>query len=69
MIDLDKRRTALLIADFYADMMGTLPHAVSRDCISRTRLLRASRQLPIRLRSSMQISNRWRRSRWWASTG
>ncbi len=40
MIELDKRRTALLIADFYADMMGTLPHAVSRDCISRTQALR-----------------------------
>ena len=40
MIELDKRRTALLIADFYADMMGKLPHAVSRDCISRTQALR-----------------------------
>ena len=39
-IPVDKRRTALLIADFYADMMGTLPHAVSRNCIEKTLALR-----------------------------
>ena len=38
---LDKRRTALLIADFYAEMMGSLPHAVSRNCIEKTQALQA----------------------------
>lgn len=37
---LDKRRTALLIADFYAEFMGTLPHSLSRHCIERTAALR-----------------------------
>lgn len=35
----DKPTTALLIADFYRDMMGTLPHAIDRDVISKTQLL------------------------------
>ncbi len=30
----DKSHTALLIADFYKDMMGTLPHSLSRNCIA-----------------------------------
>jgi nicotinamidase-related amidase len=38
-LKLDQRRTALLIADFYAEMMGTLPHAVSRNCIEKTQAL------------------------------
>ena len=38
-LTLDTSRSALLIADFYADMMGSLPHATSRDCIARTRVL------------------------------
>lgn len=29
-ITLDKQHTAVLIADFYADMMNTLPHATGR---------------------------------------
>jgi len=33
---LDLHHTALIIADFYADMMGKLAHAVNRDCIART---------------------------------
>jgi nicotinamidase-related amidase len=40
-LKLDKRRTALLIADFYAEMMGTLPHAVSRKCIEKTQAIQA----------------------------
>jgi nicotinamidase-related amidase len=35
-IQFDKACTALLIADFYADPMSTLPHSLSRDCIGRT---------------------------------
>ena len=37
---LDKRRSALLIADFYANQMGSLPHAVSRKCVEKTLALR-----------------------------
>lgn len=37
---LDRRHTALLIADFYADAMGTLPHAVQRNCVERAQRLR-----------------------------
>ena len=36
----DRRRTALLIADFYAEQMGKLPHAVSRKCLEKTLELR-----------------------------
>ena len=32
----DKARTALLIADFYAAMMDTIPHAVGRDVVGKT---------------------------------
>lgn len=34
--NLDKTATALLIADFYAEMMDTLPHAVDRGVVART---------------------------------
>lgn len=34
--NLDKAATALLIADFYAEMMNTLPHAVDRGVVART---------------------------------
>jgi nicotinamidase-related amidase len=45
---LDRRHTALLIADFYAAMMTTLPHAVERNVIEKTRLLQhAARQAGI----------------------
>lgn len=33
---LDTDHTALLVADFYAEFMGTLPHSLSRDCIGRS---------------------------------
>ena len=40
----DKARTALLIADFYAAMMDTIPHAVGRDVVEKTvALQRAAR--------------------------
>lgn len=40
----DHRKTALLIADFYGDIMGTLLHATDRDVISNTMILqRAAR--------------------------
>lgn len=36
----DQARTALLIADFYAAMMDTIPHAVERDVVGKTVALR-----------------------------
>ncbi len=33
---LDHAHTALLVADFYAEFMGSLPHSVSRDCVAKT---------------------------------
>lgn len=39
-IKLDKGSTALLIADFYADVMGSIAHAVGRNCIEKTLALR-----------------------------
>ena len=33
---LDRQHTALLIADFYAAIMGTLPHAVDRRVVEKT---------------------------------
>jgi len=38
-IALDKSKTALLIADFYADMMSTIPHAVERRVVEKTQAL------------------------------
>ena len=38
-ISLDKSKTALLIADFYADMMSTIPHAVERQVVEKTQAL------------------------------
>lgn len=38
-ITLNKSTTALLIADFYAEMMNTIPHAVERDVVAKTREL------------------------------
>ena len=44
-IPFDRQHTALLIADFYAAMMGTIPHAVDRHVVEKTqRLQRASRE-------------------------
>jgi nicotinamidase-related amidase len=39
-ITLYKNHTALLIADFYADQMSKLPHAVNRKCLEKTLALR-----------------------------
>ena len=36
---LDKGTTALLIADFYAEMMNTIPHAIERGVVEKTRTL------------------------------
>ncbi|MYC28534.1 MAG: cysteine hydrolase [Chloroflexi bacterium] len=38
-ISLDKSRTALLIADFYAEMMNTIPHAIDRGVVGKTQEL------------------------------
>ena len=38
-ITLDKSTTALLIADFYAEMMATIPHAVEREVVAKTQAL------------------------------
>ena len=47
-ITLDKSKTALLIADFYADMMSTIPHAVERQVVEKTQALqKASRDAGI----------------------
>ncbi len=43
-IEMDNTTTALLIADFYAEMMGSLPHAVDRKVVDKTQALqRAAR--------------------------
>ena len=39
---IDRSTTALLIADFYADAMGTLPHAVERGVVQKTMELQAA---------------------------
>ena len=38
-LSLDRNTTALLIADFYAEMMDTLAHAVDRKVVEKTRIL------------------------------
>ncbi len=38
-LSLDRATTALLIADFYAEMMDTLAHAVDRKVVEKTRAL------------------------------
>jgi nicotinamidase-related amidase len=44
-LSLDRQQTALLIADFYATFMGSLPHAVDRQVVEKTqRLQRAARE-------------------------
>jgi nicotinamidase-related amidase len=43
-LSLDRQHTALLIADFYAAIMSTIPHAVDRQVVERAqRLQRAAR--------------------------
>jgi len=47
-IEVDKTTTALLIADFYAETMGSLPHAVDRKVVDKTQALqRAARDAGI----------------------
>jgi len=47
-LTLDRQKTALLIADFYADMMGTLAHARDRKVVEKTQALqRAAREAGI----------------------
>jgi nicotinamidase-related amidase len=41
-VSLDRQHTALLIADFYAAMMGTIPHAVDRQVVENTQRLQAA---------------------------
>ena len=36
---MDKSTTALLIADFYAEMMNSIPHAIERGVVARTQAL------------------------------
>jgi len=44
-LSLDRQHTALLIADFYATFMGSLPHAVDRQVVEKTQgLQRAARE-------------------------
>jgi nicotinamidase-related amidase len=44
-LSLDRQQTALLIADFYATFMSSLPHAVDRQVVEKTqRLQEAARQ-------------------------
>jgi nicotinamidase-related amidase len=40
-LTLERHHTALLIADFYAAFMGTLPHAVERQVVATTQHLQA----------------------------
>jgi nicotinamidase-related amidase len=41
-VSLDRQHTALLIADFYAAFMGTLPHAVDRQVVEKTQRLQGA---------------------------
>ena len=41
-ITLDKLHTAVLIADFYADMMNTLPHATERGVVEKAAAVQAA---------------------------
>ncbi len=41
-LTLDRQHTALLIADFYAAMMGTIPHAVDRQVVEKTQRLQGA---------------------------
>jgi nicotinamidase-related amidase len=45
-VSLDRQHTALLIADFYAAIMSTIPHAVDRQVVEKTqRLQRTARDV------------------------
>ena len=41
-IQFDKTCTALLIADYYSDIMGSMAHAVERNCLDKAVALRAA---------------------------
>ena len=41
-LSLDRQHTALLIADFYAAIMGTIPHAVDRQVVEKTQRLQGA---------------------------
>jgi nicotinamidase-related amidase len=41
-LSLDRPHTALLIADFYAAIMGTIPHAVDRQVVENTQRLQGA---------------------------
>lgn len=41
-IEIDKNTTALFIGDYYADIVGTVAHAVERNCLAKTVALRAA---------------------------
>ena len=41
-IQFDKTCTALLIADYYADIMGSMAHAAQRNCLDKAVALRAA---------------------------
>jgi nicotinamidase-related amidase len=41
-LSLDRPHTALLIADFYAAFMGTLPHALDRQVVEKTQRLQGA---------------------------
>ena len=41
-LSLDRQHTALLIADFYATFMSSLPHAVDRQVVEKTQRLQAA---------------------------
>jgi nicotinamidase-related amidase len=41
-VSLDRQHTALLIADFYATFMGSLPHAVDRQVVEKTQRLQGA---------------------------
>ena len=49
-LKLDPKSTALLIADFYAEIMNTLPHATERAVVEKTAALqRAARDAEVLL--------------------
>jgi nicotinamidase-related amidase len=41
-LSLDRQHTALLIADFYAAIMSTIPHAVDRQVVEKTQRLQSA---------------------------
>jgi nicotinamidase-related amidase len=41
-LSLDRRHTALLIADFYGAILSTLPHAIDRQVVENTRRLQSA---------------------------